>query len=150
MNRWSCLPTSFALVLKVPVQSIIDWIGHDGSEILWPDLPEPLKRRGFHIQELIDFCWMLKIAVTQFQAIPCSGSKYSHESYQVPQKEGRISLALKNQAVITGETLQGMPHAIGWDGHIVLDPGKKIVSIDEFLIETVWVISKIKSREKFS
>lgn len=51
-NRWSCLPTALAMTLSVDLSELIDLIGHDGSEILWPDQPEPLKRRGFHIEEL--------------------------------------------------------------------------------------------------
>ncbi len=53
-NRWSCLPTAMAMITDQSVDMIINQIGHDGSEILWPDLPEPRCRRSFHIQEMVD------------------------------------------------------------------------------------------------
>ena len=44
------------MALDVPVAELIESIGHDGSEIIWPDLPDPMCRRGFHSQELIEEC----------------------------------------------------------------------------------------------
>ena len=52
-NRWSCLPTAFAIATDHSVQEILRRIGHDGSEIVWPDLPDPQCRRSFHVQECI-------------------------------------------------------------------------------------------------
>ena len=40
------------MALIRPLDEILKLIGHDGSEILWPNLPEPLRRRGFHVEEL--------------------------------------------------------------------------------------------------
>ena len=51
--RGTCLPTSFAMAMGIPVADIFAALGHDGSEVLWPDLPEPTCQRGFHVQELI-------------------------------------------------------------------------------------------------
>ena len=58
-NRWSCLPTSFAMILDVDVNELIRKIGHDGSEILWPNLEEPYCRRAFHIEEIAMVCYGL-------------------------------------------------------------------------------------------
>ena len=55
-NHWSCEVTAFAMALHTPVAELIEGIGHDGSEIIWPDLPDPMCRRGFHSQELVDEC----------------------------------------------------------------------------------------------
>ena len=64
-NGWSCLPTAFAIVLGVPVKNIIDFLNHDGSEVLWPNLPEPRCRRSFHVQEVINYCLANNYAVTE-------------------------------------------------------------------------------------
>ena len=47
------MPLAFAMALDMPVAELLAAIGHDGSEIVFPSLPEPLCRRCFHIQELI-------------------------------------------------------------------------------------------------
>jgi hypothetical protein len=69
-NRWSCLPTAFAMVLDIPVSQIFDYLGHNGEAIVWPQLEEPRCRRSFHIQEMIDFCFSKKYSVTGIDAIP--------------------------------------------------------------------------------
>ena len=53
---WMCMPLAFAMALDMPVADLLAAIGHDGSEIVFPSLPEPLCRRCFHIQELIQVC----------------------------------------------------------------------------------------------
>jgi hypothetical protein len=69
--RWMCLPASFAMVLDLPLSDIFAEIGHDGSEIKFPLLPEPMCRRGFHPQELIDVCLAHRCAATRMELAPC-------------------------------------------------------------------------------
>ena len=63
-NRWSCLPTAFAMAIGITVEEMVNAIGHDGSKIIWPDLPEPRCRRGFHTQECIRVALLLGKSVT--------------------------------------------------------------------------------------
>lgn len=53
-NAWSCTVTALSYLLKAEVESLIKEIGHDGSMIWRPEKKDPLSRRGFHIQELLD------------------------------------------------------------------------------------------------
>lgn len=69
-NAWSCLPTAFANSLEVSVDAILAVIGHDGSEITHPGLPDPMRRRGFHPQEFIEMCFRDNLAVIQIDANP--------------------------------------------------------------------------------
>jgi len=39
------------MVLDTTQEQLIEELGHDGSEILWPQYNEPLCRRTFHVQE---------------------------------------------------------------------------------------------------
>ena len=81
-NKWSCLPTSFAIVLNCPVQEIFDYLGHDGSEIIWPENKDPFNRRAFHIQEMIDFAYFEKdFYVTPFEFYPQSEVEGSEVLY---------------------------------------------------------------------
>jgi hypothetical protein len=69
-NRWSCLPTAFAMALDVPVEEFLRRIGHDGSDIAFPAEPEPMCRRGFHIQECIEVALKLGYSVTPIELFP--------------------------------------------------------------------------------
>ena len=69
-NKWSCAVTAFAMALHVPVQELIQEIGHDGSEIVFPELEEPMRRRGFHSQELIYAAWKRGFTVTPIELMP--------------------------------------------------------------------------------
>jgi hypothetical protein len=50
-NAWSCTLAAYAMALNLELDQLISKIGHDGSQILWPHLPDPMCRRGFHPQE---------------------------------------------------------------------------------------------------
>lgn len=52
------------------VERLESLIGHDGSEVVYPDLSEPQRRRGFHVQELIDAALRLDYSVTPFEVLP--------------------------------------------------------------------------------
>ena len=63
-EQWQCAVTAFAMALSIPVADLINRSGHDGGEIVFPDLPEPAKRRGHNIYELVQIAIDLGYAVT--------------------------------------------------------------------------------------
>jgi len=67
---WMCMPLAFAMALDMPVADLLAAIGHDGSEIVFPSLAEPLCRRGFHIQELIHPALSRGFALTPVELFP--------------------------------------------------------------------------------
>lgn len=145
-SDWACLPTSFAMVLDMPVLEVLEKIGHDGSEIVWPMLSNPHNRRSFHIQEMIDLCWDLGKLVVMFQTKPCN-SPYPHiEPINVPMKftpEERFKKLIHYPGVFTGVTNEGVGHAVAWDGRMIFDPKGKVYSdfkAAKFLIETFWAV----------
>ena len=69
-ERWTCIATSFAMVLGIPVSEFIQDLGHNGSSIIWPSHPEPNCRRGHHIQECIAVCVNRGYAVTPIELFP--------------------------------------------------------------------------------
>ena len=77
-NRWSCIATSFAMALDIPVAELIRRIGHDGSEIVSP-AKEPAGRRGFHVQECVAVALTLGFAVTPIELFPVSEFEGGHE-----------------------------------------------------------------------
>ena len=64
------MPLAFAMALDMPVADLLAAVGHDGSEIVFPSLPEPLCRRCFHIQELIQVALSRRLAVTPVELFP--------------------------------------------------------------------------------
>jgi hypothetical protein len=45
------------MILNKSLPEILKQIGHDGSEVWWPENKEPMSRRGFTTQEFIDVAW---------------------------------------------------------------------------------------------
>jgi hypothetical protein len=82
-TRWSCAATAFAMALDVPVAELIESIGHDGSEIIWPDLPDPMCRRGFHSQELIDECLKRGHGCTPVEWNPSTAPSEGEGRYEI-------------------------------------------------------------------
>jgi len=69
-NRWDCAACAFAMALDVPLDTLIEFLGHDGGEIINPDVDEPNGRRGFHNQEFIDLILLQNKTLTPYQLRP--------------------------------------------------------------------------------
>ena len=148
-NRWSCLITSAAMILDTNVEVLIEELGHDGSEILWPKLPDPQRRRSFHIQEIIDLAINRDVWLTPIEAQPMSlPSPRGIEQlglpiapYRVEMPSRRLNSYLKyRRAILIGQSIQGRPHSVAWDGQRVFDPIGEIVPIELFSLQTAWIV----------
>ena len=111
--RCTCLPRAFAEVLEVDVKDIYKFLGHNGSEIIWPGQPDPFRRRCFHIQEMIDFSFSLGAGVTHIQRI-CSQIP---ETGAIPFKpfkdsEARFAKYMKDYNGVLIGMENDMPHAV--------------------------------------
>jgi hypothetical protein len=117
-NRWSCLPTAFAMAAGLSFETLIERIGHDGSEIIWPDLPEPQRRRAFHIQECINAV-ALDWGVTPFELIgriSPNGVLISEINFQYPKLDTWTGVALGLGMV------SGNRHAVAFCNGEIFDP----------------------------
>lgn len=120
-NRWSCLATAFAIGLNVPLNELIEMIGHDGSEII-NDLEEPYNRRAFHPQEISLICLRHNIAVIPIEAkiqcmVPKDNSIFTLESVNpIPR------LLKLHDGVIVGNWNGDRSHAAYVHNRIVYDP----------------------------
>lgn len=144
-NKWSCTAAAFAMVLDIDFDIFIGLIGHDGSEIVRPQLPEPLCRRGFHIIECIHACYDLGYSVTPFDAIPCS-IVHNHIldlwSGDIAEKH-LLKIIMREQGVIMGYTSENNPHAVAWDRTHIYNPASDYVSLldlTSYKIETFWCV----------
>jgi hypothetical protein len=134
-NAWSCGPTCLAYILQEDVGKIISLIGHDGSEILWPNLAEPGCRKGFHQQELIDVAYTLGFGLLDIQGapmgVPCTPGAYytvNMKPYNVVAQPvyqnalARVQRYMRDhKGIFYGQgTLFG--HMCAWTGRLIVDP----------------------------
>lgn len=146
-NRWSCLLSSFAMCLDRDEKVIESIIGHDGSEIIWPQLPEPLRRRSFHIMELIRVAYIYDYGVIPFsgnyEVFPTTEMQVS-KKYDMPV-DYFDQIIERNQGVFTGLGPSGSRHAVAWDGRLIYDPtGGVVYSKERFSIEMFWAVVPLK------
>lgn len=141
-DAWSCLPTSFAMVLGIEPKTIYEMIGHDGSEIIHPQLKDPYRRRSFHIQEMINVCLKLGVIPTPLdkdiifgEMVDRDGSILEHDAYQL-ELENHLEhyLSLRPGVIITPY------HAVAWchKEQRVFDPAGQKRSLEEVEIITFW------------
>lgn len=125
-NRWSCSVTAFAMVLRVPVEQLMDEIGHDGGSIIFPHLPEPMCRQGFHSQELILAAWRHGFACTPLELFPqiasVDGKYVRHPELNESLCWARfLSAITDNLGVLEGQGRR-CPHAVHFRYGYIWDP----------------------------
>lgn len=142
-NRASCLVTAFAMVLDIPVEKIFEQLGHNGTEVIWPELPEPFCYRGFHPQELIYFAYKHKFYFLEFQPNPNLVSVYPsrEHSWEMFSGEEFTYLLNKHDGVLVG-IVNNCFHAVAWNKQekLVLDPNGTTYTIDNFSIQCFFAL----------
>lgn len=133
-NSWSCLPTAFAMCIDRTPKDIFDWLEHDGSKIIWPELPDPECRQGFTIEECIHYA----IADLIYPIVFWSDIMYAPErgGFQPfnPMEKIAYYMQLKNGIVLCQGDKHG--HAVAWNRseQMVYDPKGFKAPIDEYEI----------------
>jgi hypothetical protein len=122
------------MLLNESVENLILEIGHDGSEKLWPHVPEPECYRGFNTQELIDIAYNRGFALMQIDASPWSVSLDTEEPKRIwtdSQEDARMIQYMNNTSgIIIGQVEGGARHACAWTKNLVYDPRGHIYDID--------------------
>jgi hypothetical protein len=124
-NRWSCVAAAFATVLDMNLSTLIEAIGHDGSEIMFEDLPEPICRRAFNLQELGFVLWRLGYVVGHYDVEPLAILD-EHHIYNLtyPDTEARFKELMDNTVGVGCGLIRGTDktHAFAWNGLSCYDP----------------------------
>lgn len=144
-NRWSCLPTAFAIAMDIPIQRMFDLIGHDGSEIVWPELPEPLRRRAFHITECIATAYRLGYSVTEFEIKPLLAPDDNHVLPIQIAFNFREYLCTRRGVAYGYPRGKMLRHAIAFGWNTAFDPNGTTYSDfqNQFAVERFWLIDFI-------
>lgn len=132
-NAWSCLPASLAMVLKVPLTTVLYQLGHDGSEILWPGVPEPECRRSFSLTEITWCAFKMRMCLVpvegDYSVIPEWDDNYEYlnvkrKEFKLPENFFIETTLTKYDAILLGKSLNGNSHAVAWnhERQLIFDP----------------------------
>ena len=146
-NSWSCVLDAAATVVGCEPEDLIEFIGHDGSEIIYPGLKDPANRKGFHIQEILDAVMRLGYGLIPIEARPVQIILENHtDYYEVPVGVERFYNHLKDHnGIIIGKNPSGLYHAVAWVDNKIIDPIGRIYGLDscKFDIKIFWRLVKI-------
>ena len=139
-NSWSCLVTAFAMAMDIPVEQLINELGHNGSEILWPNYPEPLRRRAFSFDEMMYLAYESGYTVMLFNKEWNSRPRYEAQPLlKEPPQEYWNDVLSNNIGVLSGR-INGQRHAVAYEKGNCYDPNGTIYPIEKFSIETFWAL----------
>jgi hypothetical protein len=135
-SLWSCLPTSFGMILGLTPKEMFDAIGHDGSEIVWPNLDDPYKRRAFHPQECIIVCLQQLMFPVEIESESyVTLDDFDVEAVKLPYREHIFGEQLKLiSGVLIGRDIKDKPHAVAWnrEEQMIYDPTGYKYNLSEF------------------
>jgi hypothetical protein len=126
---WLCIATSFAMALGVPLSKLLALIGHDGSQIVFPDLPEPACRAGHHVQELVHAALNHGWACTPIEFNPITRTFGNLPAYHsiLPDEQSRWlrfeRLIAKHDGVLEG-WVTNWGHAMAFEHGVIYDPDR--------------------------
>lgn len=137
-ESWLCLATSFAMALGITTNEFCDIAGHDGGDIVNPDLPDPWCRRGFHIMEAVFVALHCGYAATPVQVMPVIASTpvpgtsnkevivaYNHrDTGDGIEDNWRFfqQFIATRKGVIECRTQRGNHHAVAFQADMIFDP----------------------------
>lgn len=132
LHPWGCLATSFAMAFGVPTEHFYLGVGHNGSRIIFPHLPEPQGRRATHVSEACHFAIVFGFTATPFELIPqiapldgrggneavYYGDVYSDTwNWEIFQ-----TLIRERRGVIECQNASGTYHAVAFERNTIFDP----------------------------
>jgi hypothetical protein len=146
-DKPQCLLYAFAMALDHPVQQIIDYLEHDGMEVVFPHAPKPQCYRGFHHQEFVDYCLWHGIHAIMVEGLPCLGYRNDkHFIWDERLLQSRMDIYLK----LYDGVLVSDRHAVAWckDEQKCYDPNGLIYGVDRFEIREFFILAKGDANEK--
>ena len=127
------------------VSTLIEVIAHDGSEIMFEDLPEPLCRRAFNLQEIGFALWKLGYNFIGFDVEPLAIIDEEHiYTLTYPDVEERFkNLMAETIGIGCGRIINTQKtHAFAWNGEKAYDPTGFVYPLSRYELYSYHVISK--------
>jgi hypothetical protein len=118
------------MALDLPVESLHKLIGNDGSEVIWPNLREPRRRRGIHVQECINAALLLGWSATPVELLPqiADVGNYRRSDYAVLFGRDwkfnwqRFVWHIKNSSGVIEGVGRNCNHAVAFCQGVIYDP----------------------------
>ncbi len=145
-NNLDCILAAAAMVMDIDLVELKKLIGHDGSEVIFPNSPVPYCYRGFHIQEITDQAflngWSVMYIQRKFGLEPFIGED---PPFAINVYDKRMATYLKRFPGIIAGVSDNKNHAVAWDGRMVYDPSGSVYTLREFNydIQEFWAFSKL-------
>ncbi len=129
---------AIAMILDRPLDEILQTLGHDGSEILWSNRPEPKNRRGHGIQECIDLALSFGVALVDILANPVFDDGTTPVFSEEFGQQRFNNYLNQYDGLLYGVTATDTGHVLVWKDQMLWNPGDgKSFPVEECPI-TVW------------
>jgi len=122
---WMCMPVAFAMALEMSVDELLAALGHDGSKISFPNLPEPACRQGFHVQEFIHVALRRGLAVTPVELFPVLASadeRHTQTILYLDNNWKRFADAIAASRGVIDGSGRRFGHMVAYDHGRIFDP----------------------------
>jgi len=147
-NRASCFATCAAMITDQTVEEVFEELGHNGLDIYWPNLKEPMCYRGFTPQEIVLFLMAHGWAAIEYMPTFMYGPTPSHVT-QFTALDFTDTVRNQKCAIIGFVTWDNQHHFAVWDGERVIDPNGETRTFDSISsrIRMSWILARIKSAQ---
>lgn len=145
------MPVAFAMALDMPIADLLVALGHDGSEIVFPSLDEPLCRRAFHIQEFVQVALARKLAVTPVELFPVLQRTEVGPFHQIVLHNWRqFEATIQNSRGVIDGTGARLGHMVAYNHGKIYDPrgliydySRRACEARQFYTRCAWRIDSV-------
>ena len=142
IEHYHCILASAAMALNRTPDQLIKTLGHNGMEVVHPDLEPPGCYRGFHTQEIIEAILRQGKTATPIEARPV-GTPDGEHTYELSRIGGFDSAIrrfryylLTKQGILLGRTSK-CHHACGFSRGVIFDPRGLVSGLDDCKIQVL-------------
>lgn len=143
-NSWECVAASAATILGIKLSDFFLIAGHDGSEKIVEEAPDPNGRRGFHMQEVQRVAYTMGVVFAEFQPLPRLA--VAGQVVVVQQPTDSISRSLHYGQGLIVLAQKDRHHCVAFSRGNVFDPDTtQWVSLATFIarIQDTWGIESV-------
>ena len=139
-NGYICEINAAAMVLGHTPAGIAQLLGHDGREVLYPEIQGPERMRGVHGQEIVDIAILMNIALVQRECKP-EADHCGNLRLVYTRDIGDLIKPHERPAIVAGLNEQGHGHAIAYDPkyEYYLDPNGPVSNVPTIRPELAWI-----------
>lgn len=146
----NCTLFCAAYLLGVSDDSLVAEIGHDGSEVLWPEYTDQRKTKGFSLPEIQTCFWMRNKMLAPIFVYPMlapgDDAKVMHLWSQDYAVERCKAMTAGRKAILIGQLPSGIRHAIVYDESVYIDcrigSATKDIPTD-FAVQEIYLVCKL-------